>query len=55
MPHKLGEVPIDVFEDSQKEVRDMEGCFGFDLRWVLAKLGAVTKARFDTHHLKEYA
>lgn len=33
----------------------MEGCFGFDLRWVHARLGAVAKARFDTHHLEEYA
>ncbi|KAI3664419.1 hypothetical protein L1987_89834 [Smallanthus sonchifolius] len=45
----------DVFEDIQKDVRDMEGCFGFDLRWVHARLGAVAKARFDTHHLEEYA
>lgn len=30
----MGEVPADVFEDIQKDVRDMEGCFGFDLRWV---------------------
>ncbi|KAJ0883195.1 hypothetical protein HanPSC8_Chr10g0418691 [Helianthus annuus] len=50
-----GEVPADVFEDIQKDVRDMEGCFGFDLRWVHARLGAVAKARFDTHHLEEYA
>jgi hypothetical protein len=28
---------------------------GFDLRWVHARLGAVAKARFDTHHLEEYA
>ncbi|GJR75778.1 putative reverse transcriptase domain-containing protein [Tanacetum coccineum] len=40
---------------SLKTVRDMEGCFGFDLRWVHARLGAVAKARFDTHHLEEYA
>nr|GEZ69543.1 NADH dehydrogenase subunit 5, mitochondrial [Tanacetum cinerariifolium] len=33
----------------------MEGCFGFDLRWVHARLGAVARARFDTHHLEEYA
>ncbi|KAI3664545.1 hypothetical protein L1987_89698 [Smallanthus sonchifolius] len=51
----MGEVPADVFEDIQKDVRDMEGCFGFDLRWVHARLGAVAKARFDTHHLEEYA
>ncbi|KAI3806968.1 hypothetical protein L1987_22888 [Smallanthus sonchifolius] len=30
----MGEVPADVFEDIQKDVRDMEGCFGLDLRWV---------------------
>ncbi|KAI3664630.1 hypothetical protein L1987_89607 [Smallanthus sonchifolius] len=51
----IREVPADVFEDIQKDVRDMEGCFGFDLRWVHARLGAVAKARFDTHHLEEYA
>lgn len=45
----MGEVPADVFEDIQKDVRDMEGCIGFDLRWVHARLGAVAKARFDTH------
>nr|GEY80793.1 hypothetical protein [Tanacetum cinerariifolium] len=33
----------------------MEGCFGFDLRWVHARLGTVAKARFDTHHLEECA
>ncbi|GKC27282.1 hypothetical protein Tco_1034576 [Tanacetum coccineum] len=32
----------------------MEGCFRFDLRWVHVRLGAVAKARFDTHHLEEY-
>ncbi|GJZ01873.1 ATPase subunit 1 [Tanacetum coccineum] len=40
---------------SLKTVRDMEGCFGFYLRWVHVRLGAVAKARFDTHHLEEYA
>ncbi|KAI3700908.1 hypothetical protein L2E82_45549 [Cichorium intybus] len=51
----MGEVPADVFEDIQKDVQDMEGCFGFDLRWVHARLGVVAKARFDTHDLEEYA
>lgn len=51
----MAEVPADVFEDMKKDVRDMEGCFGFDLKWVHARLGAVAKARFYTHHLEEYA
>nr|GEW14714.1 putative reverse transcriptase domain-containing protein [Tanacetum cinerariifolium] len=38
---------------SLKIVQYIEGCFGFDLRWVHARLGAVAKARFDTHHLED--
>ncbi|GKC08591.1 hypothetical protein Tco_1000201 [Tanacetum coccineum] len=40
---------------SLKTVRDMVGYFGFDLRRVHVRLGAVTKAKFDTHHLEEHA